>query len=76
VASLGILLFCAPIGLVATILLCPLWRWIETTYLIESIGHSGPAIWTYLLVYSVLTSIVILMYFLLSAKWRRDTKTE
>jgi hypothetical protein len=27
-------------------------------------------------VYSVLTSIVILMYFLLSAKWRRDTKTE
>lgn len=37
-----------------TILLVPLWRWIEETYGIESIGHSGPAEWCFWLVTAIL----------------------
>ena len=36
-----------PVSFLTTFLLVPLWSWIETTYGIESIGHSGPAEWCY-----------------------------
>ena len=38
----------------ATILLVPLWRWVEADFGIEAIGHSGPAEWCYWLVFAVL----------------------
>lgn len=38
----------------ATILLVPLWRWIEEDYGIEAIGHSGPAEWCFYTVFVVL----------------------
>ena len=37
-----------------TILLVPLWRWIEADFGIESIGHSGPAEWCFYLVFATL----------------------
>lgn len=37
-----------------TILLVPLWRWIEAEHGIEAIGHSGPAEWCFLLVFGIL----------------------
>jgi hypothetical protein len=46
-------LLALPVALVVTILLLPLWRWIEAKYGIESIGHSGPADWCFEAVYGL-----------------------
>ncbi|HSF93618.1 MAG TPA: hypothetical protein VLA52_01220 [Thermohalobaculum sp.] len=48
---LGVLL---PVSFVLTILLVPLWRYVESDLGIESIGHSGPAEWCFWLVYGLL----------------------
>jgi hypothetical protein len=37
-----------------TVLLVPLWRWIEGDFGIEAIGHSGPAEWCFYLVFAIL----------------------
>ena len=50
---LAILITGVPAAFIITILLLPLWSWIEATYAIESVGHSGPADWCFWLVYSV-----------------------
>lgn len=47
-------LACLPAAFVLTIVLLPVWRWIETRYGIESVGHSGPADWCFELVYALL----------------------
>jgi hypothetical protein len=46
-----ILALCLPVGLMVVYLLYPLWRWLEATYGIESVGHSGPAPWCFAVVY-------------------------
>ena len=43
-----------PVTLGTTIVLAPLWTWIEATTGIESIGHSGPADWCFWLVHALL----------------------
>jgi phosphotransferase system glucose/maltose/N-acetylglucosamine-specific IIC component len=53
-AGLAILVVCMPIAFIVSILLSPLWSWIEKTYGIESIGHSGPSDWCFYVVYGVL----------------------
>ncbi|MBZ5676372.1 MAG: hypothetical protein LAP61_19185 [Acidobacteriia bacterium] len=57
-AILAVLLVCLPIAFIVTILLSPLWSWIEASYGIESIGHSGPSDWCFYAVYSVLNALV------------------
>ena len=61
---LGIALIAAPLSVVVTILLLPLWRWLEASTGIESVGHSGPAEWCYAAVFLVLVtgaSLFVLM---------------
>jgi len=58
-AILAILVVCVPIAFIVTILLSPLWSWIEATYGIESIGHSGPSDWCFYVVYGVLNALVL-----------------
>jgi len=63
--TLAVFIACLPIAILVTILLSPLWSWIEATYGIESIGHSGPSDWCFYLVYGLLDAIVfafILVY--------------
>ena len=45
------LLIIAPLSVLITIVLVPLWRWLEAATGIETIGHSGPAAWCYVLVF-------------------------
>jgi hypothetical protein len=45
-----------PVSVLITLLLLPLWRWIEGSYGLESIGHSGPAEWCYVATFLVITS--------------------
>ena len=49
-----------PVALVATFLLLPLWRWIERVSGVESIGHSGPATWCFVVVYGGIFAAVLL----------------
>jgi hypothetical protein len=53
---LGIGLLAVPVSIVTTILLLPLWRWLEAATGIESVGHSGPAPWCYAAVFLVLAA--------------------
>lgn len=50
-----------PASLVLTLLLLPLWRWIESRYGIESVGHSGPASWCYFAIYAVALMVALIL---------------
>ena len=65
---LGVLIACLPIAFFATILLSPLWSWIEATYGIESIGHSGPSDWCFYAVYGVLAVCSLLLVIAVKAR--------
>jgi len=56
---------CIPVAVVVTLLLHPLWRWIEARYGVEAIGHSGPAEWAYYLILVLFLAPALLFY------WRR-----
>jgi len=50
------LLFAAaalPLSAIMTLALLPLWRVVEERYGIESVGHSGPADWCFILIYAL-----------------------
>src|SRR2546428_14112017 len=53
VGVIGILVFCVPVSAVITLFLLPLWSWIENRWNIESVGHSGPADWCFMVVYGL-----------------------
>ena len=53
---------CIPLSFVITVMLHPLWRWIEARYGIEAIGHSGPAEWSFYLVLTLLVAPSLLVY--------------
>ncbi|WP_299176444.1 hypothetical protein [uncultured Neptuniibacter sp.] len=55
------LVLLALISLGVTLLLVPLWRWFEGLTGIESIGHSGPSTWCYLMSYSLILIAVWLV---------------
>ena len=48
---IAVLVTATPLSLLVTLLLLPVWRWLESASGIESIGHSGPAEWCYLLTF-------------------------
>ena len=51
---LGVLVISAPLSIVTTILLFPVWSWLEAATGIESVGHSGPAEWCYAAVFLII----------------------
>jgi hypothetical protein len=52
--ALAALFLSMVIGAVLTVLLVPLWSWLEASTGIESIGHSGPASWCYAATFGIL----------------------
>ena len=63
-----IVLFAAaavPLSAITTLALLPLWRYIEARYGIESVGHSGPADWCFILLYTLwlLAGAVVLVIY-------------
>ena len=46
-AVLATLLVSVPVSAFLTLLLMPVWRWLEEHTGIESVGHSGPAEWCF-----------------------------
>ena len=51
---LVIILIAAPVSVVITIFMLPVWSWFEEFTGIESVGHSGPAEWCYAVVFFLL----------------------
>jgi hypothetical protein len=45
-----------PVSAFVTLLLLPLWRWIEESTHVESVGHSGPASWCFIVSYLVVAA--------------------
>ncbi len=68
ITGLGVALISIPVALIVTILLVPFWSWLEAISGFESLGHSGPAEWCYLVVYLLMVSIGGLFWSLLSKK--------
>jgi hypothetical protein len=66
--ALAIAAVCLPAAFILTFLLLPLWSWIEATYKIESVGHSGPADWCYWAVYALLAAASLGVYALKAAR--------
>jgi H+/Cl- antiporter ClcA len=66
--TLAILAVSLPLSFFVTILLVPLWRWVEATYQIESIGHSGPSDWCFWLVYTILVFAFMLGWWAIARK--------
>ena len=42
-----LLVGCVPLAAITTLLLLPFWSWVEGTFAVEAVGHSGPANWCY-----------------------------
>jgi hypothetical protein len=63
-----VLFISAPVSIVVTLFLLPLWSWLEASSGIESIGHSGPVEWCYVVVF------ILLVVGALLALWTRQRR--
>jgi len=70
VISAGLLALLLPVTFIVTFILTPLWSWIEDTFNIESVGHSGPANWCFTVVFALLVGSVIPGFWLLRRRHR------
>ena len=73
--ALAIAALCLPLSFVVTVMLVPLWRWIEARYGIEAIGHSGPAEWAFYTVLALLVVPSLVVYWRLRAAAARRDRT-
>lgn len=67
---LGVVFLAAPLSVVLTICLSPVWSWFEAATGIESFGHAGPAEWCYLVAFLVLALSGLLWLFI----WLRGAR--
>jgi hypothetical protein len=49
----SLLVLCLPVAVLLTLLLLPLWSWIQLKTAITAVGPSGPAPWCFVLVYAL-----------------------
>ena len=57
-----IIIIAVPLSIIVTIVLSPFWSWFEGSSGIESLGHSGPAEWCYLVIYLLLVGVITAVY--------------
>ncbi len=55
-------LLAVPLALILTFMLSPFWNWFEAVSGIESLGHSGPSEWCYIVIYITLVSVFAIYY--------------
>lgn len=65
---IGVAVLLAPVAFVLTIAAFPFWRWLETAFGVESVGHSGPAEWCFLATYAGLVIVAALVVRLKAGK--------
>jgi hypothetical protein len=59
---IGIVALSLPVTFVLTMMLMPLWSAIERRWGIESVGHSGPAVWCFWVVFACVTTLSLGAY--------------
>ena len=59
---LGIIVLDLPVAFALTMMLLPVWTTIERRSGIESVGHSGPATWCFVLVYVCVVALSLGTY--------------
>lgn len=64
VSLLGVVVIAVPLSILTTILLFPIWSWLEASTGVEAVGHSGPAEWCYAAVFLVIVASGALMLFI------------
>ena len=72
---LVVLVGLAPVSIVITLFMMPLWAWIELNYQIESIGHAAPAEWCFVATYAVLVAVSLATLALLTLTDRKRAAT-
>ncbi len=66
--AIAICIFSVLPAIFVTIALLPVWSWLEETFAIEAVGHSGPAEWCYLTCYSIILASATLFWSILRRK--------
>ena len=65
---LPVLVLVFPVSFMVTFFFHPFWSWIEETYGIEAMGHSGPSDWCFWSVYGLFSFFIIIFWTWLAAK--------
>ncbi|NOT89510.1 MAG: hypothetical protein HOP03_15215 [Lysobacter sp.] len=65
-------LLAVPLSVVITVLLFPVWSRLESSFGIESVGHSGPADWCYGLIFAMLFASMLSLLVLGARTRRKD----
>ena len=73
VAGVGILLISIPLSVATTLAMTPVWQWFEDRFEIESVGHSGPADWCFLLMFLGCVSVSTALYLFIIGRTRRES---
>lgn len=47
-----------PLSAIVTVVIFPFWSWVESSFGIESMGHSGPAGWCFVAVFASLCTLI------------------
>lgn len=58
----AIILISVPLSIFITLLLFSFWSWLESSTGIESLGHSGPAEWCFVVTFLILVSIITTIF--------------
>jgi len=66
--AFAVCLISAPIAIAVTIALLPFWSWVESMSEIESVGHSGPAEWCYLMSYIIILACIFLIWWAIRSR--------
>jgi hypothetical protein len=74
VAGIGILLISIPLSVAVTLAMLPVWQWFEDRFEIESVGHSGPAEWCFLLMFLGCVSVSTALYLFIIGRTRRESQ--
>ncbi len=47
-----------PLSAIVTVVMFPFWSWVESSFGIESMSHSGPAGWCFVVVFASLCTLI------------------
>jgi hypothetical protein len=63
-----VFLIAGPVSVFVTLLLTPLWRRVEATTGMESIGHSGPSGWCFVVTFVACLFVPLLIWLMKNAR--------
>ena len=68
-----LLILALPVSAIVAWVLLQLWDWLERTFGIESVGHSGPADWCYWLTFCTVVLLISTVWIIIRRRKKRVT---